>query len=133
MRLFVKHPDFYIVMEGLLARKAPSPKDLQQLLPHVWWKGCKDETASEERLRASVSIITTTVAKVKSSGAESVSVAACLADWLPVGWLVCCLMTGWLWAACWLAGWRCMVDSTVMHAKAPCGCHLGQMLLQQVH
>lgn len=64
MRLFVKHPDFYIVMEGLLARKAPSPKDLQQLLPHVWWKGCKDETASEERLRASVSIITTTVAKV---------------------------------------------------------------------
>lgn len=65
MRLFVKHPDFYIVMEGLLARKAPSPTDLHQLLPHVWWKGCKDETASEERLRAGVSIITTTVAKVR--------------------------------------------------------------------
>lgn len=55
-------------MEGLLARKAPSPKDLQQLLPHVWWRGCKDETTSEERLRASVSIITTTVAKVRSHG-----------------------------------------------------------------
>lgn len=64
MRTFVRHPDFYIVMEGLLARKAPSPKDLALLLPHVWWAGCKDETASEERLRASVSIITTTVAKV---------------------------------------------------------------------
>eukprot|EP00878_Enallax_costatus_P012291 GHUV01012839.1.p1 GENE.GHUV01012839.1~~GHUV01012839.1.p1 ORF type:complete len:1206 (+),score=405.87 GHUV01012839.1:233-3850(+) len=65
MRLFVLHPDFMSVLEGLLTRKSPSPKDLQTLLPHVWWKGCKDETASEERLRASISIITTTLAKVE--------------------------------------------------------------------
>lgn len=64
MRLFVTHPDYMTVLEGLLTRKSPSPKDLQTLLPHVWWKGCKDETASEERLRASISIITTTLAKV---------------------------------------------------------------------
>jgi Kip1 ubiquitination-promoting complex protein 1 len=31
----------------------------------VWWPGCKDETASEERLRASVSVITATVSKVE--------------------------------------------------------------------
>jgi hypothetical protein len=74
MRLFVRHPDFYIVMEGLLARKAPSPKDLQALLPHVWWRGCRDETASEERLRASVTIITTTVAKVCGEGGGALQV-----------------------------------------------------------
>jgi hypothetical protein len=87
MRLFVKHPDFYIVMEGLLARKAPSPKDLQQLLPHVWWKGCRDETASEERLRASVSIITTTVAKVsQESGAIFATLTGCI---MRCGCIVC--------------------------------------------
>eukprot|EP00775_Hariotina_reticulata_P010985 gene10985-11140_t len=57
------HSNFPAVVEGLLARKAPSPKDLQQLLPHVWWRGCRDETASQERMRASISIITTTMAK----------------------------------------------------------------------
>jgi Kip1 ubiquitination-promoting complex protein 1 len=38
---------------------------LQALLPHVWWPGCKDETASEERLKASVSVITATLTKVE--------------------------------------------------------------------
>lgn len=43
---------------------------LQVLLPHVWWPGCKDETASEERLRASVSVITATLSKVEQCQAE---------------------------------------------------------------
>lgn len=66
MRTFVSHSDFTSILEGLLARKSPSPKDLQLLMPHVWWRGCKDETASEERLKASVSIITATLAKVRA-------------------------------------------------------------------
>jgi hypothetical protein len=46
-----------VVMLGVLV--------LQALLPHVWWPGCKDETASEERLKASVSVITATLSKVE--------------------------------------------------------------------
>jgi len=50
--------------ENFLSRKTPSPDDLAALLPHVWWPNTYDETASEERLRASVSMLTATIAKV---------------------------------------------------------------------
>jgi hypothetical protein len=76
LRVLISHSEFVGIVEGLLARKAPSPKDLQQLLPHVWWRGCRDETASQERMRASISIITTTMAKVRCLAAQAAHLAA---------------------------------------------------------
>jgi hypothetical protein len=63
--MWLSDPDFYLITEGLLTRKAPSGDDLKLLLPHVWWKGNTDETCSEERLKASMSSITSTLAKVR--------------------------------------------------------------------
>jgi hypothetical protein len=88
LRGFLAHPDFHGVMEGLLARKAPSPKDLAALLPHVWWRGCRDETASEERLRASVSCITTTLAKVRRRGGAAALSAGCVCPCVARGGLM---------------------------------------------
>lgn len=76
LRVLISHSEFVGIVEGLLARKAPSPKDLQQLLPHVWWRGCRDETVSQERMRASISIITTTMAKVRCLAAQAAHLAA---------------------------------------------------------
>jgi hypothetical protein len=41
------------VMECFMARKPPSSEDLKELLPVIWWPGCKDETASEAKMRVS--------------------------------------------------------------------------------
>ena len=47
-------PFFRQVMESFMARKPPTQEDLRDLLPVVWWPGCRDETASETRMKVGV-------------------------------------------------------------------------------
>ncbi|KAG1678277.1 hypothetical protein FOA52_013898 [Chlamydomonas sp. UWO 241] len=45
------HPGLYVMLEAFMARKPPSAEDLKGLLPTVWWPGCKEDAASEGRMR----------------------------------------------------------------------------------
>ncbi len=51
--------------EGFLTRKSPGQGDLKGLLPHVWWEGCREEGASQEKMEESVSMLRATIARVR--------------------------------------------------------------------
>ena len=68
--LLLQHPGLHPILEGYLTRKAPSPDDLKALVPHVWWKGCKDEASSEEGMRAASTGLSSALTKVEERQAE---------------------------------------------------------------
>ena len=52
--VFVEHPSPPTpsqVMEAFMSRKPPSSEDLRDLLPVVWWPGCRDEAGNECRMK----------------------------------------------------------------------------------
>eukprot|EP00798_Chlamydomonas_sp_ICE-L_P011998 gene11998-15093_t len=49
--LWLRHSNFDTITEWLMSRKPLGPEDIKGLLPAVWWRGCRDETAAEERMK----------------------------------------------------------------------------------
>ena len=64
----------FYVLEQCLALKQPTTEDLKELLPSVWWKGCKDETMSEESMNSFVSTLSGAYLKVEQMQNELLQV-----------------------------------------------------------
>ncbi|GMH38363.1 hypothetical protein BSKO_06247 [Bryopsis sp. KO-2023] len=63
--LFLGLPNINKLIEGFLTRKQPTAEDLKELLPTVWYKGCKDDTSSEERMATIVTALSSALQKVE--------------------------------------------------------------------
>ncbi len=73
--LWLKHPNAWQALEGFLTRKGPSPDDLKQLLPHVWWRGCAEGSPDRELMRGALQALSAAIARVEDKQYE---LLACL-------------------------------------------------------
>lgn len=64
-RIFFSCPRRDQFLEGCLTRKQPTEEDMKELLPNVWWKGCKDETMSEELMKSLESTLSNAYCKIE--------------------------------------------------------------------
>eukprot|EP00798_Chlamydomonas_sp_ICE-L_P017558 gene17558-23882_t len=63
--LWLRHWNFHTITECLMSRKPPGPEDIKGLLPAVWWRGCRDETAAEERMKYALTAFGSAVVHVE--------------------------------------------------------------------
>ena len=64
-KVFFASDRAFALLERCLVRKQPTTDDLKELLPNVWWKGCKDETMSEDIMRSLVFTLSTAYQKIE--------------------------------------------------------------------
>eukprot|EP00210_Caulerpa_lentillifera_P004213 g4018.t1 len=64
-QLFIQHPRFHFLMEKCLTRKQPTDEDLKELLPNVWWKGCKYESMTEDIMMSLITTLSNALRKIE--------------------------------------------------------------------